>query len=67
MTASDIIVGALVGILGLVGLFLAAGAWDDGIYMFGLSLLAFSVIFNFGLIRKHHDRLDAARAQGSGP
>jgi hypothetical protein len=60
----DLIVGLLVGILGLIGLFLASGALDDGIYVFGLSLAAFAVVFDIGLVKRHFDRQDAARAEG---
>ena len=30
---------------GLVGLFMAAGAHDAGVYVFGIGLMAFSVLF----------------------
>ncbi|MFZ5790564.1 MAG: hypothetical protein ACOY3L_07690 [Pseudomonadota bacterium] len=46
------IVGGLIAILGLVGLFLAAGAKDGGIYLFGLLLFLFAVLFDFGLIKR---------------
>lgn len=58
---SDVLVGLLVGVLGLVGLFLAAGALDNEILIFGLGLVVFAVLFDFGLIRAHFDRRDAAR------
>ncbi|MDE2005969.1 MAG: hypothetical protein KGI51_05325 [Rhodospirillales bacterium] len=60
---SDILVGLLVTALGLIGLFLAAGAWDDEMYLFGLVLAGFAVLFDFGLVRKHYDRKDAARKE----
>jgi len=59
--ASDLIVGLLTAALGLIGLFLASGAHDDEMYVFGLSLAGFAVVFVFGLIRRHFDRADAAR------
>lgn len=59
--ASDLIVGLLMAALGLVGLFLASGAHDDEIYVFGLSLAGWAVLFLFGLIRRHYDKADAAR------
>jgi hypothetical protein len=46
------IVGGLIAILGLLGLFLAAGAKDGGIYLFGLLLFLFAVLFDFGLIKR---------------
>jgi hypothetical protein len=59
--ASDLIVGLLMAALGLVGLFLASGAHDDEIYVFGLSMAGWAVLFVFGLMRRHFDRADAAR------
>lgn len=58
---SDVIVGALMAVLGLVGLFMAAGALDNEIYIFGLSLAGFAFVFLLGLVRAHYDRLAAAR------
>jgi hypothetical protein len=45
-------VGAAVGALGLLGIVLAAGAFDDGIYVFGWSLAAFSLAFIGNLMRQ---------------
>jgi hypothetical protein len=59
---SDLIVGLMVGVFGLIGLFLVAGAADAEMYLFGLSLSGFAVCFDFGLIRRHYDRRDAALA-----
>lgn len=59
---SSILVGALMLILGFTGLVLASGALDIEMYVFGLSLAGFSVIFEIGLIKAHFDRKDAARA-----
>lgn len=61
---SDLVVGLLVLILGLVGLVMASGALDDAIYVFGLSLAGFAVVFEIGLVKRHFDRLDAARQGG---
>lgn len=58
---SDVLVGVLVTVLGLTGLFMAAGALDDEIFVFGLSLAGFAALFVFGLVKGHYDRLDAAR------
>jgi len=60
--ASDLFTGLLMAVLGLVGLVLASGAHDDEMYLFGLSLAGFATLFVFGLIRRHYDRADAARA-----
>lgn len=55
----DLIVGLMMAVFALVGLVLAAGAADDEIYLFGLSLTGFGVVFVFGLIKKHYDKRDA--------
>lgn len=60
-SVSDFAVGILVAVLGLVGLFLAAGAVDDEIFIFGLGLAAFAVVFDLGIVKAHFDRRDAAR------
>jgi hypothetical protein len=58
---SDLIVGLLMIALGLTGLILASGATDDEMYVFGLSLFGFACVFEFGLLRRHFDRLEASR------
>lgn len=57
----DLIVGVLMIVLSLMGLFLAAGAHDNEMYVFGLSLVGWGIVFVFGLVRRHYDRLDVAR------
>ncbi len=61
---SDLIVGLLMAALGLIGLILASGAHDDEMYVFGFSLFGFACVFVAGLIRRHFDREEAARAAG---
>ncbi len=56
--ASDLFVGIMVSVFGLIGLIMAAGATDNEIYVFGLSLAGFSVVFVIGLIRRHYDKLE---------
>lgn len=63
---SSIVVGILVLVLGFTGLVLASGALDNEMYIFGLSLAGFAVIFEIGLIKAHFDRIDAARRGGAG-
>jgi hypothetical protein len=58
---SDLIVGLLMAALGLIGLILASGAMDSEMYVFGLSLFGFACVFDFGLLRRHFDRLEANR------
>ncbi len=56
---SDVIVGVMMLIFGLVGLTLASGAADDEMYVFGLSLVGFAAIFGGGLIKRHFDKVEA--------
>jgi hypothetical protein len=59
---SDLIVGLMMAVFGLLGLFLVAGAADAEMYVFGLALCAFAVLFDFGLIKRHFDRRDLVAA-----
>ena len=59
---SDVVVGVLVAVLGLIGLVMASGAVDDEIYVFGLSLAGFAAVFLFGLIRAFYDRQEKQAA-----
>ena len=52
--------GGLVALLGLVGLFFSANATDNGIYLFGLALFAFAVIYVFRQIKDAFDRAEEA-------
>jgi hypothetical protein len=63
---SDVVVGLLMAVLGLVGLFLAAGAVDDEMYIFGLGLAGLAVLFDIGIVKAHFDRRDAARQAARG-
>jgi hypothetical protein len=47
------VVGALMGVISLLGLFLASRAVDGMFYLFGLLLFLFGVAFIFTLIAKH--------------
>ncbi len=46
------IAGGLVAILGSAGLFVAAAAHDSALYVFGLALFAFALLFIFSQIRQ---------------
>jgi hypothetical protein len=59
---SDLIVGLMMAGFGLVGLFLVAGAADIEMYIFGIGLSGFAILFDLGLIKRYHDRRDQARA-----
>jgi uncharacterized membrane protein (DUF4010 family) len=56
------IIGGIVALAGLLGLFLAADAVDDGVYIFGLGLFAFAVLFVFAQMRRAFDARDARAA-----
>ncbi len=62
VSVSDLIVGLMMAVFGLIGLFLVAGAADAEMSVFGLSLTGLAVCFDFGLIRRHFDRRDAVLA-----
>ncbi len=58
----------LAGVLGIFGLFLAANAEDRGIYVFGLGLAAFAIIYVFAQMKQGFDTSDrtrSARTSGS--
>jgi len=61
-TVSSFVFGVLAVLLSLLGLILASGAEDGGIYLFGLSLFVGCALFVFWLIKKGFDAADAARA-----
>jgi hypothetical protein len=58
---SDLIVGLLMAVFGLIGLILASGAMDDEMFVFGLSLFGFACVFDFGLLRRHFDKRETNR------
>lgn len=53
------IVGGIVSLLGVIGLFLAANAKDDGIYLFGFAIAAFAIFYVFAAIKQSYDRKPA--------
>jgi ABC-type uncharacterized transport system permease subunit len=53
---SDFVIGALVLLLGLLGLLAAANALDQGMAIFGTALFLFAVFFEFWLVKKAFDR-----------
>jgi hypothetical protein len=63
MAISDGVIGCLVSVCGMIGLFMAAGAVDDGIYVFGLSVFGFACCFLMGQIRRHYDTVDAMQVE----
>jgi hypothetical protein len=62
MSISRVVVGSLIGLLGLVGLFLAAHADNaDGLHAAGLIVFCFAVLYIFLLIKRSYDLADRAR------
>jgi hypothetical protein len=53
------IVGGIVSLLGVIGLFLAANAKDNGIYLFGFAIVAFAILYVFAAIKQSYDRKSA--------
>lgn len=49
------VMGGFVGLLGLVGLVLAAGAKDIAVHGFGIALFVFAVLYDFWLIKRGFD------------
>jgi hypothetical protein len=58
----DLIVGLMMAVFGLIGLFLVAGATDAEMHIFGLALCVFAVVFDFGLIKRPFDLRDSIGA-----
>lgn len=50
-----IVFAGLATLAGLLGLFLAARAADQGIYLFGMLLFAFALVIDFGMLKSHFD------------
>ena len=62
--ASDLVVGLLMVVFGILGLILASHAVDVEMYVFGLSLTGFAGLFVFGQVRRHFDTVAAAQGAG---
>jgi uncharacterized membrane protein (DUF4010 family) len=46
-------------LFGLIGLFMAAGARDVGIELFGLALFAFAILFCWWMIKTAYDEAES--------
>ena len=57
------IMGIMSALFGLVGLFMASGAHDLGIYVFGLVLAGGSVLFCWWMIKTAYDEAERAAAE----
>lgn len=65
-SSSDLFMGGLMAVFGVVGLLLASGARDIEMLVFGASLALFAVLFDAGLIKRHFDIAQAIAAQKRG-
>ena len=54
------IMGSMSSLFALIGLFLAAGAHDAGIFIFGLGLFAGGVLFAWWMIKTAYDEAEAS-------
>ena len=51
---------AIMSLIALVGLFVAANSVDGAVYAFGLLLCVFGVLFDFWLIKRYFDFMEAS-------
>lgn len=54
-SASSIVIGAIVALFGIIGLFMAANAVDAIFYGVGLTFFVFATLFDFWLVKKWFD------------
>jgi len=60
------VMGAFVGLLGLLALFMAAHAHDGGLYAGGLLIFVLAVGFIFILIKRHMDEVERGDGGAAG-
>jgi hypothetical protein len=61
------IAGAVSGLFGLLGLFLASRAVDAGMYVFGFALLGFGILMVFSMMKRAFDASEAEVAAAPAP
>ncbi len=61
MTGTSAFFLAFSALLALIGLFAAAAAQEIGLSIFGYGLMAFGVLFGFGVIKRVFDAAEARR------
>jgi len=54
------ILGIFAGICALLGLFMAAGARDTGIFLFGFGLFGAGILFAWWMIKTAYDEAEAS-------
>jgi len=55
MNFGTLIVMVMGSLVGFGGLYMASLASDSGIYLFGLVMFGFAVLFDFWMIKQHFD------------
>lgn len=61
---SNWIMGVLAVLFGFVGLFMAAAAKDSGIFIFGMAIMVFAVLFAWWMIKTAYDEAERQSADG---
>jgi len=61
MTGGNIFFLAFSALIALIGLFAAAAAREAALLVFGLGLLAFGILFAYGVVKRVFDAAEAAR------
>ncbi|UYN94617.1 MAG: hypothetical protein KIT25_21740 [Enhydrobacter sp.] len=54
------IMGILSALFGLIGLFMASAAHDTGIFLFGMAIMLFAVLFCWWMIKTAYDEAERA-------
>ena len=62
----DWIVGPMMAVFGVIGIYLFGHANDAEMSVFGASLALFAVVFVFGLFKRRRDQREAAHAAAKG-
>jgi uncharacterized membrane protein len=55
---SNWIMGVLAVLFGFVGLFMASAARDTGIFIFGMAIMLFAVLFSWWMIKTAYDEAE---------
>ncbi len=59
------IMGVLSAIFGLIGLFMASGAHDSGIALFGIALALWATLFCWWMIKTAYDEIEESATSSS--
>jgi hypothetical protein len=61
------VVGAVSGLFGLLGLFLASRSVDDGMYVFGFALFGFGIVMVFSMMKQAFDACEGEAREPAAP